>query len=255
MSTTYSLAQAGYEDAERERLHLVELVCDPMTTRMLDSIGVEQGWRCLDVGAGAGSVTRMLAERVGPGGSVVAIDLDTRLLDPLAGDVIDVRKHDLLSEPVGTDFDLVHARHVLMHLPSRLHAMSCMATCLRPGGVLAIGDVTMADVRLADRDPQWERAWSATLDTLVSVGWDPSYGERLTGDLEALGMSEVCSEQYRCYHRGDSYFARLVGGTIERLRDRINAAPDDLDAILRMLGDPATGFFTPTVIMAWGRRL
>lgn len=254
MSTTYSLAQTGAEGRERERLELLEQACDPMTASMLESVGVDKGWRCLDVGAGAGSVTTMLAELVGPQGSVVAIDLDTRLLDHLASDVIEVRCHDLLAEPAGTDFDLVHARHVLMHLPQRLHALSCMVGALRPGGVLAIGDVTMSDVRLNARNAGWERAWSATLDALVSVGWDPAYGDRLTGDLEALGLADVTSEQSRRYQRGGSLFARLLAGTIDRLRERIDASPSDVEEILRVLGDPGTGFFTPTLIMASGRK-
>src|SRR5262245_14419425 len=140
VSGTYSLSQDGAEQAERDRLALLEQVCDPMTTRLLEDVGVEKGWRCLDVGAGAGSVTRLLAGAVGPEGAVLAVDLDTRLLDHLAGDVIEVRRLDLLSESAGTDFDLVHARHVLMHLPNRLEALSCMVAALRPGGVLAIGD-------------------------------------------------------------------------------------------------------------------
>lgn len=254
MSNSYSLAQAGAEEAERDRLGVLEQVCDPMTARMLGNVGVEKGWRCLDVGAGAGSVTAMLASLVGPEGAVLAIDLDTRLLDQLASEVIEVRRHDLLAGPVGGDFDLVHARHLLMHLPYRLKALSCMIGALRPGGVLAVGDVTMADVRLAGRNPRWERAWSATLDTLVAVGWDPSYGDRLTSDLEALGLDEVCSDQSRCYRRGGSDFARLLAGTVERLRDKVDAAASDVDEMLRLLDDPATGFFTPTVIMAWGRR-
>lgn len=254
LSTTYSLAQTGAEEAERSRLSLLEQICDPMTTRMFDNIGLKPGWRCLDVGAGAGSVSRNLARLVGPDGSVLAIDLDTRLLEDLAGGNTEVRCHDFLASPVGTGFDLVHARHLLMHLPNRIKALSCMVDALRPGGILAIGDVTMADVRLNGRSPEWERAWSAVLDTFVSVGWDPSYGDRLTSDLEAVGLADVCSEQNRMYRRGGSDFARLLVGTIQRLRDRIDAAQSDLDEMLRLLEEPSTGLSTPTVIMAWGRR-
>jgi 2-polyprenyl-3-methyl-5-hydroxy-6-metoxy-1,4-benzoquinol methylase len=80
----YTLAQEGAEEFEQARLALLEEVCDPLTTRQFDAIGVREGWRCLDVGAGGGSATRLLAERVGDTGSVLAVDLDTRLLAPLA---------------------------------------------------------------------------------------------------------------------------------------------------------------------------
>jgi hypothetical protein len=42
---------------ERARLRLLEEYHDPLSTRQLDAIGVGEGWRCLDVGAGGGSVT------------------------------------------------------------------------------------------------------------------------------------------------------------------------------------------------------
>jgi precorrin-6B methylase 2 len=53
--------------------------------------------RGLDVGAGAGSVTRTLAERVGSSGAVLAMDIDTTLLEGLASDRVDVRRLNLLS--------------------------------------------------------------------------------------------------------------------------------------------------------------
>jgi hypothetical protein len=61
---------------------------------------------------------------------VLAVELDTSLLEPLAGDRIEVRRHDLLAEPLPRDaFDLVQARLLLMHLPSRVEA----TTSSRPG--------------------------------------------------------------------------------------------------------------------------
>ena len=51
----YTLGQDGAEEVERARLALLEEVHDPYTVRQFDAIGVSEGWRCLDVGAGAGS--------------------------------------------------------------------------------------------------------------------------------------------------------------------------------------------------------
>lgn len=69
-------------DAELARLKLLEEVSDPQTIRCLEAVGVGAGWRCLEVGAGAGSVTRWLAARVGASGNVVAADLDPRFSAP-----------------------------------------------------------------------------------------------------------------------------------------------------------------------------
>ena len=57
----YVLSQRGSPGVERARLRLLEELHDPLTISQLDAIGVGEGWRCLDVGAGGGSVTRLLA--------------------------------------------------------------------------------------------------------------------------------------------------------------------------------------------------
>lgn len=64
---------ASWRD-ERRRLALIERCYDPITTSRLTQLGVGAGWRCLDVGAGGGSIARWLRDQVGPDGEVVAID-------------------------------------------------------------------------------------------------------------------------------------------------------------------------------------
>jgi ubiquinone/menaquinone biosynthesis C-methylase UbiE len=69
----YLLSQQAAPEIERARLKLIQEFHDPLTISQLNAIGVDVGWRCLDVGTGGGSVARMLAERVGSTGSVRAI--------------------------------------------------------------------------------------------------------------------------------------------------------------------------------------
>ena len=75
----YFASEADVED-EDTRLRLIEQASDPTTFAHLDRIGVGAGWRCLEVGAGGGSVAAWLGERVGPTGHVLALDLDLRHL-------------------------------------------------------------------------------------------------------------------------------------------------------------------------------
>lgn len=51
---------------EDERLTLMSRMLDPQMCFRLEQIGVAEGWRCLEVGAGNGSISHWLAERVGP---------------------------------------------------------------------------------------------------------------------------------------------------------------------------------------------
>ena len=105
----------------RERLDAVEALLDPGSIALLDRIGIEPGCRCLELGAGGGSIAKWLSARVGATGQVVATDLDTRHLVGLAElRNIEVRRHDIVSESLDDpSFDLVHARLVLEHLPER----------------------------------------------------------------------------------------------------------------------------------------
>lgn len=66
-SEKYFAADADLAD-ERVRLGLIESDTDPITTRSLSAIGITRGWRCLEVGAGGGSITRWMAEQVGDAG-------------------------------------------------------------------------------------------------------------------------------------------------------------------------------------------
>ena len=55
---------------ERERLAAIEAIADPFTIECLEKIGVGEGWRCLEIGAGGGSIAEWLCGRVGPSGRV-----------------------------------------------------------------------------------------------------------------------------------------------------------------------------------------
>jgi 23S rRNA U2552 (ribose-2'-O)-methylase RlmE/FtsJ len=90
-------------DQARRRLALLEELYDPLSIRRLETLGVAAGWRCLEIGAGAGSITRWMSHRVGPSGRVVATDVQTCLLDDLQGDTVEVWCHDVVTEPLRRD--------------------------------------------------------------------------------------------------------------------------------------------------------
>ena len=76
----YRLSARGRQEAEDDRLDLLEHIFDPLSRRRRDL--VQPGWRCLEVGAGRGSMAVWLAQRVGESGHVVATDIDLTYLKP-----------------------------------------------------------------------------------------------------------------------------------------------------------------------------
>jgi 2-polyprenyl-3-methyl-5-hydroxy-6-metoxy-1,4-benzoquinol methylase len=121
-----------YEDkAERERLASIEASLDPFTIECLEKIGVKEGWRCLEVGAGGGSIAEWLCRRVGTVGRVVATDLQTKFLEAIDSPNLEVRRHDITAEALEPDtFDLVCARKVLEHLAAPATALRSMYSAL-----------------------------------------------------------------------------------------------------------------------------
>ena len=126
---------------EKQRLDALGALCDEGTFRHLAARGLGAGWRCLEVGAGSGTVARWMAQQVGASGHVVATDLDARYLEPLAADGIEVRCEDIAARPpeVGA-YDLVHARAVLQHIPARDAVLASLARAVKPGGWLVLED-------------------------------------------------------------------------------------------------------------------
>lgn len=115
------------------RLRSLEDWLDPGTIRHLRARGVGAGWRCLEVGAGAGSIARWLSGTVGSGGEVLATDIDTRFLTGLSESNLRVRCHDITADGLpAASFDLVHCRLVLAHLPGREAVLRKLAAAL-PG--------------------------------------------------------------------------------------------------------------------------
>jgi hypothetical protein len=61
MSEHRYIGSTETDEAELNRLKLLEGILDPPTTRHLEMIGVAEGWKCLEAGAGAGPVAQRLS--------------------------------------------------------------------------------------------------------------------------------------------------------------------------------------------------
>ena len=143
---TYVFDNAGAQAGAR--FSAVGALFDPGTIRHLTELGVAEGWHCLEVGAGGGSIATWLCDRVGAAGHVVATDIDPRFLDDADRPNLEVRRHDIASEPLEEGaFDLVHARLVLVHLPERETALRRIVRALKPGGWLLIEEFDSLSMR------------------------------------------------------------------------------------------------------------
>ena len=70
----------GHSEAEILRLQAQAKILRPITERLLRSAGIWPGIRVLDQRSGAGDVTMLAAELVGPSGRVIGIDRNSQVL-------------------------------------------------------------------------------------------------------------------------------------------------------------------------------
>src|SRR5262245_61082536 len=139
------------EESERGRLSLLEQIEDARSQRHLVALGLQRGWRCLEIGAGHGSIARWLAEQVGPQGLVVATDINPRFLTEIRLPNVEVRRHDIRTDPLEPHtYDLAHCRGVLAHLREPHLVVRRIVEALRIGGWLLIEEGDLSSLRAVD---------------------------------------------------------------------------------------------------------
>jgi|SRR5581483_6549369 len=249
-------------EQERQRLGLLEQVFDGATRHHLGALPPPVGGRCLEVGAGAGSIARWLCERVGPGGQVVATDLDTDFLERLTEENLEVRRHDIVSDDLETGaFDLIHSRLVLEHLAERDEVVHRLAAALRPGGWLVLEDFDWASLAVVPGCPAadlLERAHEGARRLFTAAGYDCEHGRRLPGGLAAAGLVDVGAEGrvYVGVPRSPARawwqlsIAKFGPGFVET--GVLSKA--EVDELMDRFDDEDLCFQLPTLITAWGRR-
>ncbi|MFB7353284.1 class I SAM-dependent methyltransferase [Streptomyces gardneri] len=250
--------QAG----EGERIDFGALAYDAITMARLRALGAGPGWRCLDVGAGTGTVSRRLLAEAGVT-SVLAVDRDVRFLSerPLPG--LDVLEADVTAP----DFDpgrfrLVHARFVLMHLPEHDRLITRLAELVEPGGVLVLSDAVDLTSGLPDTvtpgtpyTAVMRAMWQGLRDTIgTDVGWVPSYPHLLRG----AGLRPVAAEIHVPPLQPGSPISRFWADTWQRSRAAMLATGlvDDaaVDAATRYLDSDECTALSAGMLTVWGRK-
>jgi ubiquinone/menaquinone biosynthesis C-methylase UbiE len=145
---------------------------------------VEPGDRVLDVACGTGALTLAVADRVGPGGSVLGLDANPAMLAVARRKPVPIEWLDGRAEALplpDREFDAVVSQFGFMFFEDRPAALREMQRVLRPGGRLA---VAVCDA--VDNSPGYA-AFAALLDRLFGkrIG-DAFRAPFVLGDADAL---------------------------------------------------------------------
>lgn len=250
--SAYALDNHHSVAAEHHRA-LAELLDAGTRRRILSLPGWPRVRRCLEIGAGAGSMSRWLAEQIPPEGVVVACDVKPQLigehprLEPVG--------HDLTSDTPLVDvldrgFDLILARMTLQHLSNRLQLLRELVGLLAAGGSLLIED--WAALRVHDdvvicaptRDAEQlfrrcQRAIGAAFD---DAGADRGWARLVHRHMREERLENVHTVHGGVYWAGGDPGLRLMATSAAQMRPKLLAgglSESDLDGLDALVRDPA----------------
>jgi len=243
---------------EQERLGLLEVSVDEFSIGAIRASGFARGSRCLEIGAGSGSIARWFARETGDPGLVTATDIDPRLLAPLEADGVRVLEHNVVVDdfPPGS-FDIIHARTVLEHIAARDTIVERVAEWLAPDGMVVLVDCASFPV-FGSSNAVYRAAMNAWVDVLALTDTDYDWPRTFPEPLQRHGYRNVGAAAMVPVLQGGSPMARFWSLTLETLRARILEAGlltnDAVDKARQLLADPQFWDLGPGFVAAWGRR-
>jgi len=167
---------------------------DPRSIAFLSALGIPPEGRCLEVGAGLGSLARWMAACLAPGGFVQATEVRPELVHTIsegAPSNLEIIRHDIVTDPPpGQDYDLIHARFVLEHLPSRDRVLRSLASMLSPGGWLVIEDALITKAIL-DGPAPFLAAMRSFTRRRATMGSDYTWARNLPGQFRQLRLGNI----------------------------------------------------------------
>ncbi|MGW5053044.1 class I SAM-dependent methyltransferase [Actinokineospora sp. NPDC004072] len=248
MAETAYCFDTGF-DREGERLALGEALWDAGTFARLAGL-VGPGSRCLEVGAGRGSVARWMTAR---GAYVTAVDRDVSRLDVPGGRVVEM---DVCDGVPGGGYDLVHARLVVQHLADRLGAVRRMVEALRPGGHLVLEDTDTASLFSHADGVFHEGVKRAAYAVMRESGYHPRCGLLDVELAEAAGLADVRADGRAEVVRGGSPGGRWFALWLEHLRPRLTGVSAvDVDRAVADLLDPRHTWLSQVMVTVIGRKV
>jgi SAM-dependent methyltransferase len=187
----------GTHDEEIERLALQHRVWRPRALDAWRRAGFTVDQTLLDIGSGPGNASLDLAEIVGPGGRVIAIDRSRRFLDALEAargrrglDNITAHELDLDDAAIpAAGADGAWSRWVFAFVKQPRALLARVRDALKPGGVAVMHEYfDYATWRVAPRSPEHEEFVRVVMDSWRAEGGEPDIGLDLPRWLGELGF-------------------------------------------------------------------
>ncbi len=264
-SNSYVLATGA---AAARRLHVLHNIYSPAGKRILLQAGLAEGMRVADFGCGVGVVTQMLAQIVGPSGSVTGIDVNGAQLEQAAelcakAGLKNTRFVEASAECTGlprNSFDLVYCRFLLLHLPDPVSCIREMKAVLKPGGIIVVEDGDLTSATSVPRGPS--DAFAKLFGRLGAArGLNYSLATNLYHMVKAEGFNAVNIEIHQpaiIDGENRSFLKWSVEEAGPALSEARIASPVELSETLAQMqsavDDPNVLILAPRMSIVWARK-
>ncbi len=193
MGSNYFLST---NDQARERLTLQHQLYVKSSVNLLHEAGIRPGMKGLEIGCGAGDMTRELARLLAGEGSLLATDYseeqvayvekNTCDFENIRYKVWDVNQLSELNET----FDFIYCRMVLHHLVDASAAMLQMKKCLNPGGVILCEEPSLFDSVICYPESQALRQFVHYVqNSFIRNAKDYKIAYKMEQEFKALGLN------------------------------------------------------------------
>lgn len=180
---------------ETSRLEVQERSDDAVPRLM--SAGLLEGSHVLDAGCGPGVISRIIADLVGPKGSVLGIDDSTERVaaarkgspseSRLRFEVADIN-HTLLD---GNQFDFAWSQFVFEYLARPELALAELVRVTRPGGKVVVSDIDGLGYQNFPFSLELESGVRTLEKVLATTGFDLYVGRKLFSLFRSAGLRDI----------------------------------------------------------------
>jgi SAM-dependent methyltransferase len=200
-SNSEQMTSAGHKLSAGGHLDVHYLALKDEYDATLRAAGIRLGWSVLDAGAGNGVFLPLMAELLGAGGHIEALDMARENVEAIEGSIasrqfvcpVSARTGDITALPYETGaFDAVWSANVSQYLSDEMLTQAIGEFCrvVKPGGLVAVKEVDISVWQYQPQDPKlmWRLLDALSGDVQISGAMR---GTRLSTWFRAAGLENV----------------------------------------------------------------
>ena len=232
----------GFTNRERQRLMRQGAIMREPTAAMFRAAGIGPGMHVLDLGSGAGDVAMLVADVVGPTGSVLGLDRDADSVDWATRRVADGGYTNIRFQSCefneftdARQFDALVGRFILMYLPDPAAILLRLSAQVRSGGAIAffepdytIPTVAFPDVPLFRQCERWFVAALRASGACVDMGMRLHRTYRAAGFVKA---GSIVSHLSGCGLQPGlaAFYSETIRSVLPKIEQHNIASCDEVD--------------------------